>query len=106
MTRGLRGAGTIALLHLIAGCTESPRARVIDVQNFAYDPAQAKVAAGDTILFVNHDVVPHTATARDNTWDTGEIAAGDTARLIIRNAGEYYCVYHPNMIAKLALTKP
>ena len=100
-----RTIGIIALFNLTLGCSETPRLRVIDVQNFQYNPAQAELVVGDTILFANHDVVPHTATARDRSWDTGEIAPGDTVRVTIRSGGEYFCLYHPNMTASVSLTE-
>jgi plastocyanin len=106
MMRGTFPAlGLAALLILPVGCSDDPYAHVVDVQNFTYSPAQSELGAGDTILFVNHDVVPHTATVRDRTWDTGEIAAGDTARVAVPAAGEYFCVFHPNMTASVLMSQ-
>lgn len=46
-------------------------------------PANVAVAAGDTIVFVKKDIVPHTATASDNSWTTGESAHGANARVTL-----------------------
>jgi plastocyanin len=102
MTRlSYRAAGVLALTMMPAACGDRMPEHVIAVQNFTYTPAGLEVAGGDSVLFVNHDVVPHTATARDNSWNTGEIGPGDSARVAVRNAGEYYCVFHPNMTARI-----
>jgi len=47
------------------------RAEVIHVtmQQIAYMPAQISAYVGDTIEWDNKDIVVHTATARDNSWD-------------------------------------
>lgn len=96
------------LLPATAGSTacgkEPPRSRThtVEIHNFVYAPAGLQVAAGDTVVWVNRDVVPHTATA-DGAWDTGSIAAGDSARVVVGKAGKqaYRCIFHPNMKAEL-----
>ena len=103
MMGGTSPALSIAALLILLGCSDDQHAHVVDVQNFTYSPAQTELDVGDTILFVNHDVVPHTATARDSSWDTGEIAAGDTARVAVPAAAEYFCVFHPNMTARVSM---
>ncbi len=101
MHKWLARSGGIAVAILPLACTEAPRSHVVDIRNFVYAPTPIELQPGDTIVFVNHDVVPHTATARDTAWDTGEILPGDTVR-VVPNAGEYFCVYHPNMTAVVA----
>lgn len=52
---------------------------------------------------MNHDVVPHTATAADGTWDSGEVAPGEAFVLVVaRGHGDcYVCRYHPTMVGVL-----
>ena len=85
-----------------AGCAPHtpPRAYNVKISNFVFQPAALTVAAGDTVVFTNADIVPHTATARDSTWDSKEIKSGDgTWRLVASKPGKqaYYCLFHPNM---------
>lgn len=99
----------LPLLALMAGVPacgkEPPRAgkHTVAIRNFLYAPATLQVAVGDTVVWVNGDVVPHTATAADGAWDTGSIAAGDSARVVVAKAGKqaYRCAFHPNMKAEL-----
>lgn len=66
----------------------------------AFHPAVLEVALGDTVLWVNRDVVPHTATAAGPSgWDTGTLVAGDRARIVAASRGPrpYVCTLHPTM---------
>jgi plastocyanin len=93
----------LALSALVAGsaCTRPapPRAHTVAVQNFVFRPAALQVASGDTVVWKNTDVVPHTATGRDGAFDSKNMAGGAEWRWVAGAAGThaYYCVYHPNM---------
>ena len=90
----------IALLGGLSDCApHPPRSQQITVRDFTYQPASIVVAAGDTIIWLNADFVPHTATADDNAWDSKTLAAGATWRLVADTLGRYryYCTFHPNM---------
>jgi plastocyanin len=105
----LRASKTIVWLAwaLAAGSAlAEPKTVEVSIEHFAFAPATVAVSPGDTIVFVNKDITPHTATAVDSSWDTGEIAGGAMARLTVPpNAGaDYFCSFHPVMKAKLTLT--
>ena len=73
-----------------------------------FHPAVLTVAPGDTVVWVNHDIVPHTATnARKGPshWDTGQLRQGQEGRLVARGAGEvpYICTLHPTMQGTLII---
>jgi plastocyanin len=55
-------------------------------------------ARGDTVVWTNADVVPHTATLAQG-WDTGQIGANASGRIVAGQAGTYayVCAYHPTM---------
>lgn len=102
MRRLVRAAGGILVILPLA-CRERPQTHVVDVRNFAYEPATLDIQAGDTLAFVNHDIVPHTATARDQSWDTESIATADTVRVVAGASGDYFCAFHPSMMATVAI---
>jgi plastocyanin len=72
----------------------------VTIQDFTFVPAELSVAPGDTITFTNQDSAPHTATASDGAFDTGELAQGESATVTIEAAGnyDYVCAFHPRMI--------
>ena len=85
------------LLILQIGCAKADRAHTVTVELFRYRPISVDIQSGDTVVFINRDAVPHTATAANGNWDTGEISPGASRRVVVNAAGEYFCAYHPNM---------
>jgi plastocyanin len=96
-----RALATSAALALAAcgGGERTPRVHQVAIERFVYMPDSGAVAPGDTVVFTNRDPVPHTATAASGVWDSGEIPAGGTWRLVVATdgAGGYTCRYHPTM---------
>ncbi len=93
------------LLPLASCAPEDGRAdggaatHTVEIQGFLYEPPALTVAVGDTVVWINHDLVPHTATAPGSPLNTGSMAAGDSSRFVASEAGEYpyVCEFHPNM---------
>ena len=70
----------------------------------AFHPERLEVRRGDTVVWINRDIVPHTATAsRKNGWNTGPLLQGKSGRYVARRVGEdpYLCELHPTMVGKL-----
>lgn len=104
MRRSVRFSLLAAALLAAAACTtngETPAARrhVVEIRAFQFDPDTLRVAPGDTIVWINQDAVPHTATAEDGAWDSGAIAAGDSWSRVVEGTGtqSYFCTFHPTM---------
>jgi plastocyanin len=76
----------------------------ISMENLVISPAEASAKVGDTVEWINKDIFAHTATARNGDWDV-TIAPKKTGTLVLKKAGtvEYYCRFHPNMRATLAI---
>ena len=73
------------------------------IEGMRFQPEGLTVAAGDTVVWVNRDMVPHTATSASGRFDSNEIAPGKTWTHTVRSTGEfgYICTYHPLMKAVL-----
>ncbi len=69
----------------------------------AYLPDPITVVAGvnSTIEWVNNDNAPHTVTANDASFDSGNVAQGQSFTFTFTTPGtyQYHCVYHPWMTA-------
>lgn len=66
----------------------------------AFDPAVLRVERGDTVVWVNRDLVPHTATAVGKpSWSTGNLTQDQSGHHVASAAGEvpYFCELHPVM---------
>ena len=95
-----RGAVAAAALLLGSGCTPAPQRHLVEIREMAFTPAAIEVAVGDTIIWQNRDLFPHTSTVGGAAgWDTREIAAGGEGSAVARRPGsyEYICEVHPTM---------
>jgi plastocyanin len=87
-------------LALVLSITPSFAANVtVTIRNMAFSPASVSVGTGDSVVFVNRDTVPHTATARNGAFNTGEIEPGRRVSVKIAKTGSlaYFCQIHPSM---------
>jgi plastocyanin len=80
----------------------APQAIAIDIKGMQFVPASAVAHVGDTIVWHNSDIVPHTATAA-GTFDTGDLQVGASGRAVLERAGviDYLCAYHSTMRARI-----
>jgi len=86
-----------------ANKTSAPTAHVVEIKDFVFSPATLAVKPGDTITWTNLDIVPHTATANDKSWTSDELKTGESYTLTVAadTSADYFCVYHPSMLATL-----
>ncbi len=65
----------------------------------AFSPANLLVRIGSTVVWTNDDSIPHTATADDRSWSSGDLQPGATFRRTFTTPGSYpyTCLYHPWM---------
>jgi plastocyanin len=109
------GAGTTAAAaQTTAGGTDTTAAAgesgggggatTVTIQNFSFGE-DIEVAVGDTVTFDNADSAPHTATADDGAFDTGNIAPGASADVTFDEAGTfpYHCTIHSQMTATVTV---
>lgn len=77
---------------------------IIIIDKMAFQATPANLHAGDTILWENHDLFRHTATAGDDSFDV-DIAPGKSARTVLARAGiiSFHCTYHPGMKGTLVI---
>jgi len=74
---------------------------MIAISNFKFAPATLTVNSGDSVVWKNADVAPHTATGKG--FDSGTIAAGASWRFTANKKGtySYICSFHPTMKGRL-----
>ena len=58
----------------------------VRIEKIAFAPKQVSADVGDTIEWVNADIVAHTATARNGAWDL-MLAPNTTKRVALKAAG-------------------
>ena len=96
---------TVIALALIAQSVSAHAATIqITMENLVVSPADASAKVGDSVEWINKDIVAHTATARNGDWDV-MLPPKKTGTLVLKKPGtiEYYCRFHPNMKATLTV---
>ena len=85
------------------GSADQPAMHHIEISQLRFIPENLSVQPGDTITWVNRDIVPHSATAIDQSWDTGTISSGESRQIIVTENFQrrYFCPFHPSMQAQL-----
>jgi plastocyanin len=80
-----------------------PVTHTVTVDGSRFEPARLTAHVGDTIVWVNKDLIPHTATAKGGRFDSKAIAAGASWRFkaTAKGAVDYGCLFHPTMTGRL-----
>ena len=101
----------VAALALFAGPgTRSAGAQeeaAVSIVDFAFEPAALEVAAGTTVTWTNQGAAPHTVTADDGAFDSGNLGNDQSYSHKFTKAGEYayHCEHHPRMKGKIVVQK-
>jgi plastocyanin len=77
----------------------------VAINDFRFEPTVLHVTPGTVILWTNEDGAPHTATARDGSFDTGRLGRGESGQVTLEEPGtfEYVCSYHPSMEGRVVV---
>ena len=81
-----------------------PATHTVVIDGVQFSPASLHAKVGDTVVWVNKDPFPHTATAAGK-FDSGSIASGAKWRYKLKAKGSisYICSFHPNMLATIVV---
>lgn len=109
-TAAASGALAIALLLGLA-LPVSASTHAVKIRYFTFTPDPITVHVGDSVTWTNGDSEPHTATALDASFDTGQLNTNQSGTVTFSKAGTiaYYCSIHPDMkgsVDVLAATAP
>jgi plastocyanin len=87
-----------------------PRARTaasqsVTISDFEYAPRSVSIDVGDTVTWRNDGPSIHTATARNGSFDTGDLRRGESGSHTFNRAGtfRYYCRPHEFMRATVTV---
>jgi len=75
----------------------------VRIESFHFEPTTLNVTPGTVIVWTNQDGAPHTATAKDESFDTGRLDEGESGQVTFDKPGnfEYVCDFHPWMEARV-----
>jgi plastocyanin len=86
-----------------AAVQPGPATHTVVIDSVQYSPLVLTVRVGDTVVWVNRDPFPHTATAADGRFDSQSIDSGRSWKFTPKKPGviAYGCKFHPTMKATL-----
>ena len=103
--------GLVASLALVmaamttggAAGAAAPVKHTVAIDGTAFVSADLTVTAGDTVVWVNKDPYPHTATSKAAGFDSRDIAPGKSWTYTAKTKGDftYLCTIHPSMSGTL-----
>jgi plastocyanin len=78
--------------------------RNVFVERRAFNPAEAHTGVGQEVLWIFRDSDPHTVTADNKSFDSGEMRQGEF-RLVFEQPGtySYHCAVHPDMKGRVVV---
>lgn len=107
LSRLLRAASAVVMLLALphAGAVERVR---IEIQKFAFVPAEVTVAPGTVVIFTNHDETPHTVADGAKRFVSPALDTDDHYEHTFYKAGDvaYFCTVHPFMTGVIHVRRP
>ncbi len=65
----------VYVIGLTADVRPKPKTHAVTMENMRFQPESLTVASGDSVVWVNKDLVPHTATSKAGGFDSQVIQA-------------------------------
>src|SRR5688572_10372943 len=101
-------AKTLLLCFIVCLCSCSSSleklpaiSHIVEIRSMQVQPAELMVSKGDTVVFVNRDMVVHDVTEKDMDWTSSALSTDQEYRMVVNTDVEYYCTIHPVMKGKL-----
>ena len=87
------------------GQSTTPKMWKVSIEDFYFEPADAAIQPGDTIMWVNEGNTPHTVTSDDGQFDSEALNPGESFMFTFPEAGtfSYHCEIHPSMTGSVTV---
>ena len=97
VARALILCGLLLSGRSLAGDKPTSKVITVSITGFTFKPAQLEVDTGDTVIWKNDDIVPHTATGKQ--FDSKNLNQGQSWTYVAKRTGSfpYRCAFHPGM---------
>lgn len=79
-----------------------PKSDTVIISEMKYNPDNISINKGDTIVFINNDIVSHDVTEENKAWTSSELKVGDVWKTIPDKSANYFCSIH--LVMKGAFT--
>ena len=100
---------TLCIIFILNSCaTETektiPKVHTVEIKQMKFQPAELVVQKGDTVVWINNDIVAHDVTEESSkTWTSSLMPVGQSWSLVVTQSADYYCSIHVVMKGKLVV---
>lgn len=102
-------SGIFFLLNvfIFVGCNNldsyQPQTHAVEIKDMKFQPAALTVHKGDTVIWINKDMVAHDVTEENKAWASPALASDASWKKAITTSESYYCSIHVVMKGKLTV---
>ncbi len=99
----------LCLIVFLNSCTgetkkNMPKVHTVEIKQMKFQPAELIVQKGDTVVWINNDIVTHDVTEQSSkAWTSSLMPAGQSWSLVVTQSADYYCSIHVVMKGKLTV---
>lgn len=72
----------------------SPKTDTVLIEQMKFIPETISIHQGDTVLFINKDLVAHNATETNSAWHSPDLQMGDSWKFVPEKSAAYFCSIH------------
>jgi plastocyanin len=105
-------SGTTAMSGMTTSATSgtsgtSASGTDVTIQSNSFNPGTLTIKVGETVTWTNKDSYAHTVTSNNGSFDSGNMASGETFSFTFNTVGtySYYCSIHTFMTAEIVVTQ-
>lgn len=99
----------LVIVYVLYGCTPATnnstvkhKTDTVEIKQMAFFPATITVNKGDTIVFINHDLVDHDITEENKKlWSSSPLHPGQSWSKVFTEPANYFCSLHVVMKGKV-----
>jgi plastocyanin len=108
-TAKTRSLALIAFILIVFdyGCSsvpQKPKLITVEIKDMKFVPDTVTVNKGDTIMWINKDMVAHDVTEETSgAWRSGKLESGASWKLAVPGEANYFCSIHTVMKGKIEL---
>lgn len=111
----LMGIGLMGFI--LSGCNNGPennsasassqnKKDTVIIKMMAFNPDSITVNKGDTIVWINQDIVAHDVSHYpDRAWHSDTLQPNDSFQKVIEDSSTYFCSIHPTMMGRYDVKK-
>ena len=79
-----------------------PKAFVVEIKKMKFEPEELQIHKGDTVVWINHDLVAHCITEeKSKAWTSGALPDDSSWKKVFTQDVDYFCAIHLVMKGKI-----